>query len=83
MSPISPFESIQLQEGLHYLVSNLVNALEVQVLSLPPQFTLPGSYDFAASYSLASGTFALASNSRSFSGSLALFDNLLTPTRRI
>jgi len=78
-SPISPFESIQLQEGLHYLVSNLVNALEVQVLSLPPQFTLPGSYDFVASYSLASGTFGLASRYKTFSGSVALFDDLLTP----
>ncbi len=78
-SPISPFESIQLQEGLHYLVSTLVNALEVQVLSLPPQFTLPGSYDFVASYSLASGTFALTSHYKSASASVALFDDLLTP----
>lgn len=78
-SPISPFESVQLIEGLHYFVSNLGNALEIQVLSLPPDFTLPGAYDFTASYSLAGGGFALASRYTSFTGSLQLFDDRLTP----
>ena len=78
-SPISPFESVRLIEGLHYLASNLGNALEIQVLSLPPDFTLPGTYDFTASYSLANGGFVLASRYSSFNGSLQLFDDRLTP----
>lgn len=78
-SPISPFETIQLSEGIHYQVSNLVNMLEIQVLSLPPQFALPGTYDFAASYSLSEGRFALGSRFSNFSGSLQLFHEMLTP----
>ena len=78
-SPVSPFETVQLAEGVHYLLSNLANALEVQVLSLPPLFTLPGTYDFAASYSLADGGFALASRYSSVNGSVQLFDDRLTP----
>ena len=78
-SPVSPFELIQLSEGAHYLVSNLVNALEVQILTLPPQFALPGSYDFAASYSLTSGSFAIASRYSNFTASVQLFDEMLTP----
>ncbi|MEO8197112.1 MAG: hypothetical protein ABI689_10345 [Thermoanaerobaculia bacterium] len=78
-SPVSPFESVQLTEGLHYVVSGLVNRLEIQILGLPPQFALPGSYDFTASYSLASGTFTLGSRYTTVNGSVELFDELLTP----
>lgn len=78
-SPVSPFELIQLSEGAHYLVSNLINALEIQILTLPPQFALPGSYDFAASYSLTSGKFALASRYTNVTGSVQLFNEMLTP----
>ncbi|MDQ1348732.1 MAG: hypothetical protein QG573_2108, partial [Acidobacteriota bacterium] len=78
-SPISPFESVQLAEGVHYLVFDLVNTLEVQILSLPPQFALPGSYDFTVSYALADGGFALGSRYRGVSASLPLFEDRLTP----
>ena len=78
-SPVSPFESIQLAEGVHYLVTSLVNALEIQILSLPPQFALPGSYDFTVSYSLTGGGFALASRYSSVTGSVQLFEDRLTP----
>lgn len=78
-SPVSPFETVQLSEGVHYLVSNLVNALEIQVLSLPPLFTLPGTYDFAVSYSLTDGAFGLSSRYNSVHGSVALFEDRLTP----
>ncbi len=78
-SPVSPFESLQLTEGVHYLVSNVANTLEIQILSLPPQFALPGSYDFAASYSLASGRFSLTSRYSSVNGSVQLFEDRLTP----
>ncbi len=78
-SPVSPFEEVRLAEGVHYLVSTLVNTLEIQVLSLPPQFVLPGSYNFTASYSLAGGGFRLGSRYASVNGSVQLFDERLTP----
>ena len=76
---VSPFENVQLVQGVHYVVSTLVNALEVQILTLPPGFTLPGTYDFAASYSLAAGGFALRSRYNTVNGSVQLFDDRLTP----
>lgn len=78
-SPVSPFENVQLAEGVHYLVSALVNTLEIDVLSLPPQFALPGSYDFTATYALAAGDFAIGSRYSSVYGSVQLFDDRLTP----
>lgn len=78
-SPVSPFESVQLAEGVHYLVSSQINTLEIQVLALPPQFSLPASYDFAVSYSLVGGGFALGSRYRTVSASLPLFEDRLTP----
>lgn len=78
-SPVSPFENLELVEGVHYTVQSLVNSLEVQILSLPPQFPLPGSYDFTASYALAGGGFALHSEFRNINASVQLFENRLNP----
>jgi hypothetical protein len=78
-SPVSPFEEVRLAEGVHYVVATLVNALEIQVLSLPPQFVLPGSYNFTASYSLAGSGFRLGSRYGSVNASVQLFDERLTP----
>ncbi len=78
-SPVSPFENIQLTEGEHFVLASRVNTLEIQILALPPQFVLPGSYDFTATYALAGGGFALLSQSRSLTGSVQLFDNRLIP----
>ncbi len=78
-SPVSPFESIRLSEGVHFALTSQFNTLEIQIFALPPQFVLPASYDFEVSYSLAGGGFALRSRFRSVSGSVQLFDNRLTP----
>lgn len=78
-SPVSPFETVALQQGLHFVVEALGNTLEIQILSLPPEFPVPGSYDFFASYSLAAGTFSLKTRSQGLSASVQLFDELLTP----
>ncbi len=78
-STVSPFESVQLSEGVHYLISTLVNALEIEVLSLPPQFAIPGSYDFTVTYTLAAGDFVVGARYSSVYGSLQLFDDRLTP----
>ena len=78
-SPVSPFENVQLAEGVHYLVFAVVNAFEIQVLSLPPQFVLPGSYDFIVSYALASSGFRLGSRYNSVNASVQLFEDRLTP----
>jgi hypothetical protein len=78
-SPLPPFDIIQLVEGLHYTLLPISNTLEVQVVTLPPQFALPGSFDFTVSYSLTTGTFDLRMDDIGYNASVDLLDNLLTP----
>lgn len=51
-SPLPPFELIQLSESIHYTVVSVVDTFEIHVFTLPPQFVVPGVYDFLVSYSL-------------------------------
>jgi hypothetical protein len=77
-SPVPPYELVTLVEGIHYSVFPVVAALEIRVYGLPPEFVVPGTYDFLASYSLAGGDFTLRNRSFSGSASLKLFRELLT-----
>ena len=45
-SPPPPFELIPLQETVQYAVVPALNTFVIQVFSLPPQFVVPGTYDF-------------------------------------
>lgn len=78
-SPLPPFENILLAEGTHYTVASIGDLLEVNVLTLPPQFVVPETYELRVTYSLTVARFALRNESRSYRFSLDLFDNLLTP----
>lgn len=78
-SPQAPFELLQLVENVNYMVAVVGNSLQVTVLGLPPQFAVPGSYEFRVSYSLTGGDFRMRSRNFGESLSLALFDNLVTP----
>ena len=77
-SPVPPYPMVTLVEGVHYSVFPVVSALEIRVFALPPEFVVPGTYDFLASYSLAGGDFTLRNTSFSSSASLKLFRELLT-----
>ncbi|HEY2775798.1 MAG TPA: hypothetical protein VGK20_17280 [Candidatus Binatia bacterium] len=78
-SPIPPFETIQLVEGVHYFVNTLVEPFEVQILSLPVEFVVPGSYDFYLSYSQSTGEYELQTDDGTGSASVELFNQLVTP----
>ena len=45
-SPQPPNGLVQLTEGPNYTLSTVGNSLEVTILSLPPEFPIPGKYDF-------------------------------------
>lgn len=51
-SPLPPFELFLLGVNVHYLLSATPDAVEIDIVALPAQFLLPGSYDFVVSYSL-------------------------------
>ena len=77
--PPAPFETIRLEENVHYTLTPVLNTFEVNVNSLPPQFLPPGSFDFTVSYSLTTGDFGLLTDSIGYNASVELLDTLLTP----
>jgi hypothetical protein len=78
-SPLPPFEAILLEENVHYIVVPILNTFEIRVLTLPPQFVVPGTYDFFVSYSLTTGDFELRTDSVGANISFELFNHMLTP----
>jgi hypothetical protein len=78
-SPIPPFTTVHLIENTHFTVASVANNLEITIFALPPVFTVPGTYDLSVSYSLATGTFELLTETYGFNVSVPLFDNLITP----
>ena len=77
-SPLPPFQSIRLLEGADYTVTLIGNRLQVEVYTLPPEFVVPGTYDFVVSYALATGTFEQRMNSMGFNTSVQFLDEKLT-----
>jgi hypothetical protein len=78
-SPVPPFQDIRLVENVNYTLTAVANTLQVNVYSLPPQFVVPGTYDFFVSYALTTGTFELRTNTYGFNTSVQLLDDMLTP----
>jgi len=78
-SLVAPFNVIRLVEGPDYILTPIANTYEVQIVSLPFPFILPGSFSFTVSYSLTTGTFDLQTDDIGYNVSVDLLDNLLTP----
>lgn len=78
-SPLPPFGAVELVEGVHYVVNTAVEPFEVQMIALPDEFAVPGSYEFVLNYSLLSGDYELRTDYGGASVSLDLFDNLVSP----
>ncbi len=78
-SPLPPFQLVTLVENVHYVLNPVGNTLEVRLLTLPPQFAVPGTYDFLATFSLTAGTFELRTDTYSVNASVPLLENLVTP----
>ena len=74
-----PFDLVLLTEGADYSLAAVGNSLEVTIFHLPPEFFLPGKYDVQVSYARTAGEFTLRTRTFGQGGSLALFDNLVTP----
>jgi hypothetical protein len=78
-SPLPPFDLIQLVENIDYTVVPVQNTFEIRIFNLPPQFVVPGTYNFRVSYSLVSGEFKLRTNTYGANGSAQLFEEFFTP----
>ncbi len=78
-SPLPPNQLIRLVENVDYVVIPVQNTFEIRVFNLPPEFVIPGTYDFLAIYSLESGDFKIQTDTYGANTSVELFDDLLTP----
>jgi hypothetical protein len=78
-SPLPPFETVRLDEGLHYTLSAFGDGFEINVFALPAQFVLPGVYDFHVAYASLAGSFELRSRTLGHRASVELYDGLLSP----
>jgi hypothetical protein len=78
-SPLPPFENIVLVEGLHYQVNTALEPFEIQLLTLPPEFVVPGSYDLYVSFSMQTGDYELRTDSAGTALSIELLDGKVTP----
>lgn len=78
-SPLPPFDTILLVEGVHYQTNTSIEPFEIQVFGLPAEFVIPGTYDFFVSYSLLGGDFELRTDTLGTNVTFELFDDLLTP----
>lgn len=78
-SPLPPFDFIPLVEGLHYLVNSSLEPFEVQILSLPPEFVVPGSYDFFVNYSLETGDYKLRNDTTGANLTVEMFNDIVAP----
>lgn len=78
-SPVAPFELIRLVENRDYLVTSFGNTFQINMLTVPPPFSVPGKYEFFVSYSLTSAKFKLQSDSFNYNASLSLFNDTVNP----
>ncbi len=78
-SPLPPMELVPLVENVNYVVSAVGNTFEIEILTLPPEFVLPGSYDLEVTYALEAGQFELRADTAGYNLSVELFNQLLTP----
>ncbi len=58
-SPFPPFDTVTLMAGVHYQLNTAVEPFEIQIVTLPPEFVVPGSYDIFLTYSLLGGDYDL------------------------
>jgi hypothetical protein len=78
-SPLPPFQLIQLVQNVNYTIIPIENTFQIFVTTLPPQFQVPGTYDFFVDYSLTGGNYKLRTDTWGGNTSVQLFEDLLTP----
>ena len=78
-SPIVQGEQVLLRENTDYVITPFGNTLKINLLMLPPQFAVPGTYDFVVTYSLIETDSRIETKNLSYSISLELFEESFIP----
>lgn len=74
-----PGQVILLTENVDYVVTPFGNTFQITVLNLPPEFVIPGTYDFFVSYTLNNAESKIRTTNLSYSLNFELFNDLLFP----
>jgi hypothetical protein len=72
-------EQFLLRENIDYFVVLFGNTVQINIINLPPQFAVPGTYDFTVSYSLKSQESEFSVTNLSASISFDLFKDTFVP----
>lgn len=78
-SPFPPFDMVTLVAGVHYQVNTAVEPFEIQIVTLPPEFVVPGSYDFFLTYSLLGGEYDLRIDTGGANLTFDMLDSRVSP----
>ncbi len=78
-SPFAAGELVLLTKDVHYIVTTLENITQIDLLNLPPEFPVPGTYDFVVSYSSKNQKTGSRTTNFNSSISLELFEQMLVP----
>ena len=78
-SPLPPFELVFLGENVHFTVAPFGNTFQITILNLPPQFVVPGTFDFLVSYSVIPAEFEIQTDGVAYNVGFDLFHNMVNP----
>jgi hypothetical protein len=81
--PEPPNAFIPLTENVHFIVIEMGEDIRIDIISLPPQLSFPGTYDFIVLYSQGfsqtSRSVELETETRSYDISATLFEDMILP----
>lgn len=78
-SPLPPFDLILLEENIHYTVTPFGNTFQINVITLPVQFIVPGTFDFIVTYLSLTGNYKLQMDTFGYNVTVNLFNDMVTP----
>lgn len=78
-STIVSGELVLLQQNIDYVITPFGNSVQVEILNLPAEFSIPGMYDFVVSYSLNRQDSKFRTETLNYSVTLDLFRGMFSP----
>lgn len=78
-SVLVPGQVIALTQDFDYIIEPFGNTFQITVLNLPPEFVIPGTYDFVVSYTLNDAESKLRTTNLNFSINFELLNDMLYP----
>ena len=72
-------ELVLLQQNADYVITPFGKSAQIEILNLPAQFSVPGSYDFIVSYSLNKQDARFQTDNLNYSVGFELFQRQIFP----